>query len=78
MKKYIRKKNCNRLYNHFVYIGIFDFLGGRLKYEQFLFHSCLPFLQNLGKVIHFYKFEYVDLIKTNLRFLQFFLLVTTY
>jgi hypothetical protein len=44
MKKIIRKTNCNTLSNHLLFIGVFDFLGEKLKFEQLLFHSCLPFL----------------------------------
>jgi hypothetical protein len=78
MKKITRKKNCNRLNNYLVFIGVFYFLGGRLKYEKFLFHSYLSFLDFFNQVIHFYKFEYAYLLKKNLRFLQIFSIVVAY
>jgi hypothetical protein len=45
------------------------------KTKQTLFHSHMPFPKILSQVIHFYKSNYVDLIETNLRFLQTFLLI---
>jgi hypothetical protein len=72
------KKNCNKLNNHLFFIGIFHFLGSKLEFEQALFHSCLPFLDFLSQGIHFCKYDWVDLIETNLKFLQFFSLVVAY
>jgi len=34
----------NKLNNHLVFIGIFNFLGGKFESKQTLFHSCLHFL----------------------------------
>jgi hypothetical protein len=48
---------CNRLNNHLVFIGVFNFLGGSFEYEQALFHSYLPFPKDLIQVIHFCKFN---------------------
>jgi len=43
-----------------------------------LFHSCLPFPNFLGQIICFYKFDWVELIKINQRFLRTFSLIVTY
>jgi hypothetical protein len=53
----IKEKNCNRLNNHLVFIGVFNFFEGSFEYEQALFHSYLPFPKKFGQVIHFYKFD---------------------
>jgi hypothetical protein len=52
-KTIILEKNCNRLNNHLVLIGVFNFLGGKLESEQALFHFCLHFPYFIGQVIHF-------------------------
>jgi hypothetical protein len=70
VKRNYKEENYNRLNNHFVFIGVFNFLVGRLEFEQALFHSCLAFPKTLGQIIHFYKSNYVDLIKTSLKSLQ--------
>jgi hypothetical protein len=54
-KTIILEKNYNRLNDHLVFIGIFNFLGGKLESKQALFHSCLHFPNVLGQVIHFCK-----------------------
>ncbi len=72
------EKNYDRLNNHLVFIGAFNFLGGKFEYEQALFHSYLPFPKTLSQVIHFYKSDWVDLIETNLRFLETFLSIIAY
>ncbi len=72
------EKKYNRLNNHLVFIGVFNFLGSKFESEQALFHSYLPFPKKLGQVIHFYKSDWADLIETNLIFLEFFLSVVAY
>ncbi len=47
------------------------------KFKKSLFHSYLPFPNFLGQVIHFYKSNYMYLIKINWKFLQSFSLVVT-
>jgi DNA phosphorothioation-dependent restriction protein DptG len=43
------------------------------KPKQTSFHFHMPFPKKLSQIIHFYKYNYVNLIETNLRFLQTFL-----
>jgi len=63
---------------HLVFIEIFNFLGSKLKFEQALFHSCLPFPNVSSQIIHFCKSKWAYLIETNLKFLQTFSLVIAY
>jgi hypothetical protein len=52
-----------------------NILKQSFKPKQTLFHSHMPFPKNLSQVIHFYKSNYVNLIETNLKNLQNFLLI---
>jgi len=53
------KQNVNakksRNFFYLVFIKIFSFLGGRLELTHVFSHSCPPFLDFFGQVMHFYK-----------------------
>jgi hypothetical protein len=64
------EKNYNTLNNFLIFSRIVNFLGGSFEFEQAVFHFYLSFLDFLTQVIHFCKFDWTNLIETNLRFLQ--------
>jgi hypothetical protein len=53
-----------------MFVGVFSFFWGRSKSLQALFHYCLPLLDFLGQVKHFYKSFCVVLIDTYFKPLQ--------
>jgi hypothetical protein len=42
MEKNYKEKNCNRLNNQLVFTKVYNFLGGKLEFQQAFFHSCYP------------------------------------
>jgi hypothetical protein len=48
------------------------------KFKHTLFHSCLPLPNFLSQIIYFYKFDWVELIEINQRFLHTFSLIVAY
>ncbi len=57
------KKKCKQ--KNLIFIRVFNFLGGRPKFGPAFSHSCLPFPNVFGQVIHFCKFPSIALINTN-------------
>jgi hypothetical protein len=55
MKK--KLKQYSKLKAYLVFIGMFNVLGQILVSTQALFHSCLPFVDFLGEVMHFCKYD---------------------
>ncbi len=72
------KKQSAKIKVYLVFIGIFNFLGGKLKLTHALFHSCLPFLDFLGQIVHLYKYLWLTLVYTYFKPLQTFSFVVTY
>jgi flagellar biosynthesis protein FlhB len=68
---YVQIKNLKWLYLNnlkwkkkkktFILIGMFNFLKQILKSSWALFHSCLPFPNFFGQIIHFYKFDWIKI-----------------
>jgi len=65
INKNVHIKKFKKLKIYFVYTGIFNFWEGRLEFTHAFSHSCLPFLDFWGQVMHFYKSPWVDLIDTS-------------
>jgi hypothetical protein len=63
-------KNNNKQTNiKVLMITLFSFLW-RFKSVQSMLHSCLPFDNFFGQIMHFYKLEYVVLTNTYFKPLQ--------
>jgi len=53
-----------------IFIGIFNFLWGRLELTHALFNSCVPFLEFFDQTMNFYKSLWATLVDIYFKPLQ--------
>ncbi len=71
-------KQYSKLKAYLVFTRMFNVFGQIIVSTQALFHSCLPFLDFLGEIMHFCKYAWIDLMDIYFKFLQFFSSIVPY
>ncbi len=77
-KKWKKTQTILKIKAYLVFPIIFLVLSQITVSTQVLFHSCLPFLDFLGEVMHFCKYAWIDLMDTYFIFFAIFSSIVPY